>query len=212
MDVSLVTILGDSYFEPITTLFEKLENLKDIGSNEIQAGGQENGFASGIAILSAVCLESYVMRVRYANSATQDQLDNVKVSAYLKSIFPKFKFEKEIIEIFILRDVLAHNHLWEIDARINEDGDLQQENISKRSNGNKKYKHYVNESVHKTKNLELNVNPIKVGFQDIRTVFKSMWKILLFLESQDRSQVYVSSIRVTYKEKRIKFEELVNAL
>lgn len=69
MDDSLVTIVGSSYFEPISALIERLEKYDKGSLNEVQAGYYVNGFASAICILAVVCLESYVMQVRYMNKA-----------------------------------------------------------------------------------------------------------------------------------------------
>ena len=49
MKDSLVTIVGSSYFEPISVLLEKLNKYDKGSSNEVQAGYFVNGFASSIS-------------------------------------------------------------------------------------------------------------------------------------------------------------------
>lgn len=209
MNDSLVTIIGSSYFEPISALIEKLE-IHDNGiSNEVQAGYYVNGFAASICILAVVCLESYVMRVRYINKASQDAINKESVSKYLKTLYLDFPFEKELYEIHILRDTLAHNHLWEVSYSSEDEKGMTLHSVNKWSSGDKKYQKNVYSNTHLTKTLGLNVSPIKVGKVEAMTVLKTVWQILLFLEVKNRNQCYVSHLSAAYKGKHVKFGEIV---
>jgi hypothetical protein len=208
MNDSLVTIVGSSYFEPISALLEKLEEYDGGNSNEVQTGYYVNGFASAICILAVVCLESYVMRVRYINKATQEEIDKVSVPKYLKRLYQDFPFEDELFEIHILRDVLAHNHLWEISYSWDDENTMILGSVSKWSSGDNKYQNYV-DAANVTKKLRLNVSPIKVGSNDAISVLQTMWKILIFLEKKNRNQCYVSHLQAVYKGKLTKIGEIV---
>lgn len=209
MNDSLVTIIGSSYFEPISVLLEKLAVYDRNSENEVQAGYYVNGYASSICLLAVVCLESYVMRVRYINKASQTQIDKVSVPAYLKSLYSDFPFEDELYEIHILRDILAHNHLWEVSFSWDDEKDMILHTASRWSSGDKKYKNYVDVQNHVTRNLGLNVNPVKVGTSDVEKVLHTMWKVLLFLEGKNRNQCYVSHLSVRHKGKVKKFGEVI---
>lgn len=111
----LITIIGDSYFEPILALLEQLEKFEEQTNNEVQSGFFINGYSASICLLAVACLESYTMRVRYVMKATQDEIDKVPVVKYLPKIFPNSPYTFELIEIYIVRGVVTHNHLWEID-------------------------------------------------------------------------------------------------
>lgn len=184
MNDSLVTIVGSSYFEPISVLLERLEKYDSGNSNEIQAGYYVNGFASGICILAVVCLESYVMRVRYMNKATQKEIDEVSVPVYLKRLYQDFPFEDELFVIHILRDALAHNHLWEVSYSWDDEKAMILGSVNKWSSGDKKYQRYVDTKTNLTKKLGLNVSPIKISRSDAISVLQTMWKILIFLEGR----------------------------
>ncbi len=208
---SLVTIVGSAYFEPISVLLEKLEKYDKGNSNQVQSGYYVNGFASAICILAVVCLESYVMRVRYINKATQNEIDKTSVPVYLKKLYQDFPFEDELFEIHILRDALAHNHLWEISYSYSWDDEraMTPYSISKRSSGDTKYKNHVDETTSLTKKLRLNVNPIRINRDDAISVLQTMWKILIFLEGKNRNQCYVSHLPFSYKGKLKKFGEII---
>jgi hypothetical protein len=209
MNDSLVTIVGSSYFEPISVLLEKLEKYDRGSSNEVQAGYYVNGFASSICILAVVCLESYVMRVRYINKATQKEINGVSVPAYLKRLYQDFPFEDDLFEIHILRDVLAHNHLWEVSYSWDDEKAMILRSVNKWSSGDNKYQRYVDTKTNLTKKLRLNVSPIKVGRSDAISVLQTMWKILIFLEGKNRNQCYVSHLRAVHKGELRRFCEIV---
>lgn len=209
MNDELVTIVGSSYLEPISVLFEKLSIHDKGNNNEVQAGFFVNGFASSICILSVILLESYVMRVRYINKASQKEIDKISVPKYLMRIYPDFPYENELNEVHIIRDVLAHNHLWEVSYTWDEHKGMIHNSSTKRSSGDTKYKNYVNHNTNLTKTLELNVNPIKVGAEDATKVIQTVWGILLFLESKDMRQCYVSHLGVVHKGKHMPFGEVI---
>lgn len=205
----IVTIIGSSYFEAISALLEKLDRHENRSSSGFQAGYYENGFAASICILSAVALESYVMRARYVNNAEGHNLDRKAVPDYLKGIYPEFPYVEEIKEIFVVRDLLAHNHLWKVELELSEEEGMKEKNGKRRSAGDKKYLFCVEDGAAKTNILGLNVNPIKVGAQDARATLKVMWNTLLFLEDKNRNQCYVSHLHVTHKGRQVQMGKLI---
>jgi hypothetical protein len=207
MKNDLVTIIGDSYFEPICTLLEQLEKFKE-QTNDAQSGFFVNGFAASICLLAVACLESYVMRVRFVQKASQKDIDRTPVVSYLPNRYKHFPYKDELTEIYILRDIIIHNHLWELGFVWEEDG-MSVTSAKKRSTGDPKYLNNVDESARKTKVLGLTVNPIKVGNVEVRTVLQIMWKILIFLEQEDRNQCYVSAAHYRYKGEMVQFGEVV---
>lgn len=209
MKEKLITIVGSSYFEPISLLLEELEKHDKGSSNEVQSGYYVNGFASSVCILSVVCLESYVMRVRYINNASQKDIDRTPVPVYLKTLYQDFPYEDELNEIHIVRDVLAHNHLWEVDYSWDDEKGMVHDASTKRSSGDKKYNQYVNTSTNITTKLSLNVSPIKINKSDAITIIQTVWNILLFLENKDRNLCYVSHLTAKHKNKMLKFGEII---
>jgi hypothetical protein len=203
----LVTIIGDSYFEPICTLLEKLEKFEEQKS-DVQSGFYVNGFAASICLLAVACLESYVMRVRFVHKANQADIDRTAVVNYLRGLYQHFPYNDELIEIYILRDIIIHNHLWEFGFVWEEEG-MSVTSATKRSAGDSKYRNNVDESARKTKVLGLTVNPIKVGKREVEQVLQTMWRVLLFLEKEDRNQCYVSAAHYRYKGQTVQFGVVV---
>lgn len=209
MNDKLVTILGSSYFEPISALLEKLEIHSEGNANEIQSGYYVSGFAASICLLAVVCLESYVMRVRYINKANQEQIDTVSVPAFLKFLYKDFPYENELCEIHILRDAIAHNHLWEISYTSSDEEAMALHAIRKLSSGNKQYRQRVDVTSNVTKTLGLNVNPVNIDANDVKKVLQTMWRVMLFLESKNRNQCYVSHLSAKHKGSMVKFGRII---
>jgi hypothetical protein len=184
-------------------------------SSDVQTSSHENGYCASLVLLLVAMLESYVMRVRYINR-DRFSIKRISVVEYLRQLYSDYQRENELIEIFVVRDVIAHNHLWEIDFAWSEDSVMTFLQAEKESTaGDKKYKKVVNEQK-RTNALELNILPTKVDRTDVFKVFDIVWETLIFLESKNRNQCYVSHLYIRFNGQTRLFgelrEELRNAL
>ncbi|MBU1420847.1 MAG: hypothetical protein KKI15_20410 [Proteobacteria bacterium] len=204
----LVTIIGNSYFEPICTLLERLDRFKEHEKSDVQSGFYVNGFSVSICLLAVACLESYVMRVRFVRKASQKDIDKTPVVRYLPELYQDFPYTDDLNEIYILRDIIIHNHLWELGFVYNGNG-MELTNANQKSSGDKKYLAHVDVNKRKTIKLDLTVNPIKVGKTEVLKVLQTMWKILIFLEKKDTNQCCVSAEHYRYKGEMKQFGEVV---
>jgi hypothetical protein len=155
----LVTIVGASYFEPISKLFEELERHYKGREGEIQAGSFVNGYAASICLLSVVCLESYTMRARYIHGATGDELNRLPVTKYLIKIYEDYPYLDETNEVFVVRDLLAHNHLLKVSYDTNETVGKKKKELVRISTGDKKFSANVCSETEKTNILGLKYKP-----------------------------------------------------
>lgn len=110
----MVTIIGSAYFQPIADLLDKLLSLPNQDPNEVKVSNREVGYSVSVIALLVVLLESYAMRVRYINRTTVP-IKRISVPLYLKSLYSDFDMTDEVTEVFVVRDVIVHNHSWEID-------------------------------------------------------------------------------------------------
>lgn len=76
-----------------------------------------------------------------------------------------------IKEIFTIRDVIAHNHLYEITIDRTDEWDLvgHRQRLLK-GYGDKKFIALVSTRTKRTKFLSLNAQPLKIGFEDLLLV------------------------------------------
>jgi hypothetical protein len=210
-DDKLVSIVGQSYFQPIATLLEKLASTSRPEANDVKTSSRENGFACAVCLLAVVCFESCAMRSRYVNrSAPAAQKRNCL--DFLRDLYPQFPNIEHLTEAFVLRDIIAHNHLWEIGFSWGEEPNLPMTLTSASKDpisGDNKYALHVDGPTRKTKLLHLNAVPINVDRSDVSKLLNVVWNALLFLEGQDRGQCYVSHLTVLYAGKLMRFGEVV---
>lgn len=199
MSDRIVTIIGSWYFEPIAQLYAEMESSCSVQPGAVQANVRENGYAASICLLTVACLESYAMRTWYLHNPDSKDASGQHVVQLLPSLFSDFPYSEELKELYVLRDSLMHNHVWEIQYSDAPDGTATIENVDKKSTGDGKYRSTVDSNLGKTKRLQLNVNPIRVGRDDAARVIITAWRILKYLEVKDHNQCGVSHLQVKYK-------------
>lgn len=206
----VVSIVGSSYFQPITDLIEKLIQHDDGREENIMAGYYQNGYATSICLLSVVLLESYVMRCRYIHQVSENKL-KTSVINFIKNTYSDYPYEEETVEVFVIRDLIAHNHLLETTYILTDEG-MQKNGVRRYSSGDNKFKVSVDIESEKTNSLQLNTIPTKVGLSDAVKILDTVWKNLMYLENKSRDQCYVSHLTVKFKGKRARFSDVINSL
>jgi len=102
-----ISVVGPALIEPLIDLIEKLERRPAVRPNEVQTAQRENGYSCAIVVLSVILFESALNRTAYVRGERGNGPD------YFMEISPDKNISTEIEEIFALRNVIAHNHLWE---------------------------------------------------------------------------------------------------
>jgi hypothetical protein len=117
-----------------------------------------------------------------------------------------------LTEVFLIRNVLVHNHIWHLD--VSDFDNLGSPTLSTPKelgfNTNKHYEQIVNLETRTTRLLDLNINPTSVDRTDVRKVFNLIWSTLKFMESQNYSHTPLAGSSVKFRGVRRKFEDLIN--
>lgn len=198
MGDKLVTIVGGSYFEPIAHLYAELADQHSDARGAIQAGPRENGFAAAVCILSVACLESYAMRAWYLHNPQSSVPRDLRIVDFLPALYVDFPFAAELTELYVQRDVIIHNHLWEIAYAYDDKAKMVKRGVMKLSAGDKKYQRCATRGREVTPRLRLSLNPVLVGRGDAKRVVTAVWRILQFLELKDHNQCGVSHVPIKY--------------
>jgi hypothetical protein len=114
---NLVTIIGEGYFQPIADLMEKwLARPLPPRPNKVQSCFYENGYAAAVVLLLVAMFESYVARLRFVQQAKGNAVPTNKKNAIevIYHVFPRLRHKKALEDVYVLRDLLIHNHLCEI--------------------------------------------------------------------------------------------------
>ncbi|TKS63591.1 MAG: hypothetical protein EWM73_01299 [Nitrospira sp.] len=204
----LVTVLGSAYFQPITDLVERLIQMKRARPTRVQSAYNESGYAAAGVLLLVAMFESYVSRVRFAQPKLVADATRIAPDVVL-SVFPKLRHRKALEDVYVLRDLLMHGHLWEIEYEWGGPVPMVLKSATlHHAYGDKKFRRRVNSTTHRTKALSLSAFPSRVDRRDLLKVFETLWKTLLRFEAQDRFQCYVSHLHVRFKGKPVLFADL----
>jgi hypothetical protein len=189
-----VSILGASYFQPIADLVERSVKKPATKRNAVQALYYDNSYSTSIILLLVAALESYATRLRYFQGVPEGQ--NFTVAKYIKHIFPGFRIVKSLTEVFVLRDAIFHNHLWEVEFTWRPMALESATLVPYKEDA--KFNTVVDMTTRRTRNLRLHIVPTRVDRRDALKVFDVVWKTLLFLEQKDRKFCYVSDQNVAF--------------
>jgi len=186
-----VSVLFVNLLQPIFDLFELLEQSDPKGPNEVQAGMLENGYAVSVIVLSALVVESALNRTRYVRNEPQREsaVDTLKRLG-------AGDVAHDIEEVFVLRDIIAHNHIW-TDAMRWDDS----------------FNRVVDSKTRATRRLHLDAFPNRIHRATAIAVLKKTVEALKFLEGLDRRYVYLSQPwHVTRGKELVPFYKWVDGL
>ena len=111
---TLVTVLGSAYFQPIADLVERLTRSKPPRPTRVKSTHDESGYSAACVLLLVAMFESYASRVRFAQAGVVQDSDRSAIDVVL-SVWPKLRHKKALQDVYVLRDLLMHGHLWEIE-------------------------------------------------------------------------------------------------
>ena len=213
----IITVVGSAYYEPIADIVDKLLARERLGATTVKRGHRENGYSSAIVLLLVVAFESYVTRVSYLQRQKpiggKPKFRRVSVPDYLAQLRKSFSLQKSLTEVFVLRDVLVHNHLWTLTISNHESKHLiLRRAIKDNEFGDYKYAVSVNPRTRRTTVLGLNVVPTSVGLREVVKVFDVLWRAFQFLVKAKLLERAAFDTNVSYGGKMQKFWELRRAV
>lgn len=202
---SVISVAGGAYFQPIADLVDRLRTVPSpTDGNEVHASRRENGYAVSVCLLAVVALESFLARARHLKHGKAPGGFGL-----FRELYPAFPNHQEIAEAFVIRDLLAHNHLWEIDFTWDADGPLQLLHATRSFGGDGKYQQYVDVDARCTKSLRLHVVPNRVDRRDAAIVLKTVWHALELMDGDDHATCPVSPAHVHDGSRVIPFAEFI---
>ncbi|MER0217525.1 MAG: hypothetical protein DU481_15490 [Nitrosomonas sp.] len=170
----LVTVLGSAYFQPIADLVDKLTRHKPTRPNRVKSQHDESGYSAACVLLLVAMFESYTSRVRYAQSDVVQNEDRSAIDIIL-SVLPRLRHKKALQDVYVLRDLLMHAHLWEIEYEWGGPVPMVlKEAKLHTAYGDNKFKKRINMQTHRTKALGLSAIPSRVDRRDLLKVFETL--------------------------------------
>jgi hypothetical protein len=193
--------------QPIADLCEQLLRLPFGQPNEVQASPRENGYAVSIVALTAFLVEGACGRARYVAGLKQKRYS---VATETLSEFGASDLADRVEEIFVVRDAVAHGHLWT--ARVSPDVRFTRQPTQLPGYGDGKFKKIVDLDSRTTRQLKLDVFPTRVDRRTAIAVIKESAQALKFLESIDRNFVYLTPQQVKFEGNLVPFYTWVREL
>ena len=206
----IVTVIGESYCQPIADLLGRLLSRTRVAGDDASAAYYENGYSVSIVILLVALLESYVARLRYLRRA-ESAVAGKSVPDALLTWFPTLPNHDALREVFLLRNVILHNHIWELDVRLRDEGTVaaMRSPLDLNFQVNQYYDAVVDKSTRRTKLLGLSMNPVGVDRSDIHKVFDVALATLTFLRGEEPNLAFRPDASFGYLGKRTKFADLL---
>lgn len=202
-------IIGFSYIQPICVLLEGLELINPREPNEVQASPLENGYSACIVVTSVLMLESFIARTQFIANKSPPK----KPVSFVRSAYPDSDFPDRIEEIFVVRDAIAHNHIW--DTKFEWDDNFQMRLVSAElieGYGDTKFRNVLDPTRRKTRVLRMNLFPTRICRKDAVIVLKTVVAFLKFLEKEDRRFVYITPQPAMYRGQSRPFVNIVESL
>ncbi|GAB2490553.1 hypothetical protein GCM10027082_46970 [Comamonas humi] len=209
----IITVVGSAYLQPIADLLDKLLKRPISGIGPAGVSEHENGYSAALVILLVAVLESYTARLRFVRRAEQIA-GSLSTPELLDKYFTLLPTRDELVEVFLIRNVLAHNHIWHLDVSDFAEAGAPTLATPKELGfqTNKHYEQVVDVAARKTRRLGLNVSPTWVDRSDVRKVFEIVWRTLKFMNAQDFRHTPLGVYNVGFRGKRRKFTDLVNEI
>lgn len=156
-------------------------------------------------------LESFVSRVRFLRNA--EVVPGKDVPDQLQLFFPDLPCKAELAEVFLLRNIVVHNHVWHL--TLGEEGNPATTLATPKElkfQTKKSYDTIIDVTERKSVGLGLSASPTSVDRYDVGIVFGVIWKTLLFMNEKDYSHTPLAGQAVKFGGKMCQFGELVKHL
>ena len=174
-----MSVIGAHYVPDIVLTFLPrifdAYKIRDYKSKNFQVSTTENTFSTAGLLLSVVNIESFANRIfRFEGRCGTVPKTISEIYFSKNKHFPKKDFERLLQEVYVLRDVIVHNHIYDISAKVDEESwetKCFDESLAiGKGPLDKKFKEAIDPVTKKSKLLKLNVQPLKIGFEDLFTV------------------------------------------
>ena len=171
-----ITVIGSNFLEFVVLgLID--ESLKaylktDFSKKGFQTSVWEHSHAAAAIVLSVIGIEALRNRIYFLKGIKVDRSvpnDLCEILRDEKVGFPADKLQDMLTEVFVTRDAIVHNHIYQVEVFSDKKWAIlaHKQRLLKGYGFDLKYKRSVNSRTRKTKLLKLNVQPAKISFEDI---------------------------------------------
>lgn len=181
-----ISVFSGGLMAPIGTLVAQLVDDPP-RSHPDTVGERENGHCVAIISLLFLVFESFVGRAGHLRKLNTGKDRDAKVHAhtipFLKDLAPNFPEQllNELAETYVLRDAIAHAHVWTIEYVIRESGTHITGTEKHPGYGNRRLDAMADANTARTVGRNLRVIPTNIGLQEVHAVFNTLRAVLKHL-------------------------------
>jgi hypothetical protein len=177
--------LDSRLIRPLRTLLGALEDTPATALNEVETGGEENGYATAVVVLAAMLFEATINIVRHQRGESVTP-ETRHAAEYFATISPDSALATDLREVFAVRDVIVHSHLWE--AQVTWGGDPEQLRFIGKPKlvegyGDTRFREVLDCKSRCSRHLRLNLFLSRIGRRDAYVVLKTIGRALKTLEA-----------------------------
>lgn len=204
----IISVVGSSYYQPIADLVDRLLVAVARRPPESGVSHSENGYSAACVVLLVALMESFTARVRFKRQS--ELAGGQSTPDLLARLFPALPTKDDLQEVYLLRNIVVHNHLWHLDIS-NEEAPEPQTIALPTDLGfsvNKNYSALVDTVARRTVKLGLKAVPTWVGVTDVSTVFRVIWSTLEHMHGINFDHTPLAGRRVQFRGSMHDFESL----
>ena len=210
---TLITVIGPKLYQPIADLVGRLIARPYNRGDRIGSNYFEVGYCSSIIVLLCTVVESLVQRDRYFLKQSNPSHNPANTVSEYAKLELKYRRYRRLEEFFVVRNAIAHNHMWEVEFYIPTEGGIR--HIStKVVPGTHRIKSLppVNVKIPRTNILKLHLSPNSLDRTDVK---KILFESVLFLDhiaKKGNNPVNLTDHQVGLLKRRVRFSELSEEL
>jgi hypothetical protein len=181
----LASVIAQSYLRPLVHLLEKLNPTADAGRPRgATPSPAENAFSASACLITIIALESLIQRLWYNRRGPEAPPESPL--EMLRALIGKPGHLEPLLEAlsecFVLRNVLAHNHVWEVSVRWDDDEpttlDVHDDPRHLSGSHRQNYARVFSASTLRSRTLDLFLVPTFVGLHEVRACLDVLARFL----------------------------------
>lgn len=193
-----ISVIGTAYFQPIADLLEKWLKRKVPRPDKVGSGYYEGAYAVSIILLLVSAFESFLARERWFRADVHIGRREGAPEVFQK-LHPSYRRYKQLSDVYVVRDSIVHNHLWETESVQNRFDRRKLVNTRQSTwSGNKRYRERVNLETRRTKALSLHTVPTRIDRRDALKVMKVVLDALAVFETNGAMPVRITAATVRF--------------
>lgn len=190
-----ISVVAGAFVEPVVTLLDRLFATPHPGTTDVQTGARENGYSISSCLLLVVMLESFIVRAKMITRRTAARQKRQALD-FFRAAYPQCPLLVDVEELFVLRDVIAHNHIWHIQFATSRGRWMRLlHRAVDAGSGDKKWRATVDVALGVTRRLKLKVQPTMIDRYDAAVVLYTVLATLAFIDEQEGGRLGIDGLR-----------------